>query len=48
MSVMSRLFPGKENFAIDQAAASPKKRLAGTTMAATRSVSLMAAMASGS
>ena len=48
ISVTKRLLPGKENFAIDQAAARPKTRLAGTAMAATIKVSFTAAMASGS
>jgi hypothetical protein len=36
MSVMSRLLPGKVNFAMHHAAATPKTRLAGTAMAAVR------------
>src|ERR1700677_1847426 len=44
--VMRRLLPRKENFAIAQAAATPKITLAGTAIAAVSSVSRMAAKAS--
>ena len=48
ISVVRRLFPGNLNLAIAQAAAMPKATFAGTTIATVRSVSRMAARASGS
>ena len=48
MSVIRKALPRKSNLAIAQAAAMPKTALSGTAMAATRSVSLMAASASRS
>ena len=48
MSVVSTLLPLNSNLAMAQEAASPKTRLAGTAIAATSSVSLIAASASGS
>ena len=48
ISVFSRLLPVNSNLAMAHDAASPKIRLAGTAMAATSKVSLMAATASGS
>jgi hypothetical protein len=48
ISVVRRLFPGNLNFAIAQAAATPKTTLAGTTIATVRSVSRIAERASGS
>ena len=46
--MISRLLPWNSNFAIAQAAATPKSRFSGTAIAATRSVSRIAASASGS
>ena len=48
ISVFSMLLPTKSNLAMAQDAAKPKITLAGTAMAATSRVSLMAATASGS
>ncbi len=48
MSVLSTLLPGNSNLAMAQEAARPNKKLAGTAMAATSSVSRIAASASGS
>ena len=48
MSVLSTLLPGNSNLAMAQEAARPKMRLAGTAIAATISVSFIAAIASGS
>ena len=48
MSVIRKLLPLNSNLAIAQAAATPKTRLAGTAIAATISVSWIAASASGS
>ena len=48
MSVISALLPQKLNLAIAQAAARPNTRLRGTAVAATCSVSLIAAQAMGS
>ena len=48
ISVISRLLPRNSNLAIAQAAARPKTRLSGTAIAATSSVSRIAASASGS
>src|SRR3546814_20647778 len=47
MKEISRLLPGKSNFAIDHEAAMPKTMLSGTLMPATRSVRLIAASESG-
>ena len=46
MSVIRKLLPLNSNLAIAQAAATPKTRLAGTEIAATSSVSRIAASAS--
>ena len=48
ISVIRKLFPGKSNLAIAQAAAMPKTKLSGTAMAAAISVNWIAAAASGS
>src|SRR5580658_8750988 len=48
ISVVRRLFPRNRNFAMAQAAAIPNTTLAGTTIATVRSVSRIAARASGS
>ena len=48
MRVTSRFLPGKLNFAMAQAAVTPKKRLSGTVTAAVMSVSLMDDRVSGS
>ncbi len=48
ISVMRRLLPRNWNFAIAQAAATPKTRFSGTAIAATVSVKPIAARASGS
>ena len=48
MSVFSTLLPLNSNLAMAQEAASPNTTLAGTAIAATKSVSLIAATASGS
>src|SRR5580765_764644 len=47
ISVVRAFFPGNVNFAIVQAAAIPNTRLTGTAIAATSSVSSIAATASG-
>jgi hypothetical protein len=48
ISVIRKVLPGKSNFAIAQAAITPNTRLRVTEIAATSSVSLIAASASGS
>ena len=48
ISVVRALFPGKSNFAMHHAAATPKTRLSGTAIAAVSSVSFRAERAIGS